>query len=109
MASAAEQGADRVVITDDNPRNEDAAGIRQQMMEGIHACERIENIADRGEAIAQIIREAGEHDVILIAGKGHEDYQEVCGQRLPFSDVEHAVAALERREFSTLEGQESDA
>lgn len=109
MASAAEQGADRVVITDDNPRGEDAADIRQQMMKGIHACERIENIADRGEAIAQVIREAGEYDVILIAGKGHEDYQEIGGQRLPFSDVAHAVAALERRGLSTLEGLESDA
>jgi UDP-N-acetylmuramoyl-L-alanyl-D-glutamate--2,6-diaminopimelate ligase len=47
--------------------------------------------------------------VILIAGKGHEDYQEVAGERLPFSDVAHAVAALERRALSTQEGLESDA
>ncbi|MHC9037434.1 hypothetical protein ACYTTR_17100, partial [Cobetia marina] len=59
--------------------------------------------------IAQVIRDAGEHDVILIAGKGHEDYQEVAGERLPFSDVAHAVAALERRALSTQEGLESDA
>ncbi|MCK8068418.1 UDP-N-acetylmuramoyl-L-alanyl-D-glutamate--2,6-diaminopimelate ligase [Cobetia sp. 1CM21F] len=109
MATAAEQGADRVVITDDNPRSEDAAAIRQQMMTGIQARERVLDIAERGEAIAQVIRDAGEHDVILIAGKGHEDYQEIDGQRLPFSDVAHAVAALERRELSMLEGQERDA
>ncbi|MDH2290672.1 UDP-N-acetylmuramoyl-L-alanyl-D-glutamate--2,6-diaminopimelate ligase [Cobetia sp. 10Alg 146] len=109
MATAAEQGADRVVITDDNPRSEEAAVIRQQMMDGIQARERAREIAGRAEAIAQVIRDAGEHDVILIAGKGHEDYQEVAGERLPFSDVAHAVAALERRALSTQEGLESDA
>ena len=52
---------------------------------------------DRAAAIALVLQEAGADDVVLIAGKGHEDYQETAGERRPFSDMEHARAALARR------------
>ncbi|ALM52140.1 UDP-N-acetylmuramoyl-L-alanyl-D-glutamate--2,6-diaminopimelate ligase [Halomonas huangheensis] len=99
MAQAAARHADRVVITDDNPRSENPESIRDAMLSGLgpadrqHGC----NIAGRGEAIARTIREAGPEDVILIAGKGHETYQEVMGVRHDFSDLDEAQRALHAR------------
>jgi len=54
-------------------------------------------LADRREAIQRAVLEAGSRDVLLVAGKGHEDYQEIMGERLPFSDVDEGRAALIRR------------
>jgi UDP-N-acetylmuramyl-tripeptide synthetase len=97
MAAVAEREAERVVLTSDNPRTEDPTAILRQMVAGLvqPASARIE--ADRGLAIAQAVAAAGAQDVLLIAGKGHEDYQEVMGVKKPFSDLEHARAALARR------------
>ena len=99
MAQAVEPLAGRIVVTDDNPRGENAAAIRAEIMAGLSSdakglawC-----IDGRGEAIAKVIAEAEPEDVILIAGKGHETYQEIQGRRLPFSDAEHAEAALRSR------------
>lgn len=93
MGAIAEQFADAVVVTDDNPRYELAADIVNEIVSGMTAAHRAQVIHDRGQAIDFAIRNAKEGDVILVAGKGHEDYQEVAGTRRPFSD-RHYVAAL---------------
>lgn len=100
MAQAAEALADRLVITDDNPRGEVASEIRDQVLNGLSASgrEHAWNVAGRDTAIARAVAQAGADDVILIAGKGHETYQEIQGQRMPFSDQEYAEAALILRE-----------
>jgi len=95
MAQAAEQYADRVIVTDDNPRTEESAAIIQDIMAGFSDSDRVEVIADRRQAIAQAIREAGERDIVLIAGKGHESYQIIGRQKYPFSDSDIARACLE--------------
>ncbi|QJQ97193.1 MULTISPECIES: UDP-N-acetylmuramoyl-L-alanyl-D-glutamate--2,6-diaminopimelate ligase [Halomonadaceae] len=99
MAAAAEAGAGRVVITDDNPRSEEAAEIRRQMLAGLArpTDERVWNVAGRAEAIARTIAAAEPGDIVLIAGKGHESYQEIAGIKHPFSDVAEAEAALALR------------
>ncbi|MGO2133297.1 MAG: UDP-N-acetylmuramoyl-L-alanyl-D-glutamate--2,6-diaminopimelate ligase [Halomonas sp.] len=99
MAAAAECYADQLVITDDNPRSELPAHIRQQMVDGLsqQAQTSAWNIGGRREAILQAVSEAADEDVILIAGKGHEDYQEIAGVRHAFSDLAEAQAALEQR------------
>ncbi|MCE8014644.1 UDP-N-acetylmuramoyl-L-alanyl-D-glutamate--2,6-diaminopimelate ligase [Halomonas sp. MCCC 1A17488] len=100
MAAAAERHADRLVVTDDNPRSEDPAQIRAQILAGVSeaAAPRTESIAGRREAIARTLAQAGSDDVVLIAGKGHEPYQEIDGVRHAFSDLAEADAALARRE-----------
>jgi UDP-N-acetylmuramoyl-L-alanyl-D-glutamate--2,6-diaminopimelate ligase len=96
MAAAAEHHADRVVLTSDNPRSEDPQAILTQMLQGLKRPSDSQPIVDRAQAIASAVREASAHDVVLVAGKGHEDHQEVQGVKLPFSDVAHAQAALQR-------------
>jgi UDP-N-acetylmuramoyl-L-alanyl-D-glutamate--2,6-diaminopimelate ligase len=90
MAKIACDESDRVILTSDNPRSEDPAVIIQQMEQGIDMGEKRKalSIVDRREAIkaAVSISEAG--DVILVAGKGHEKYQEIKGVRTPFDDKE---------------------
>lgn len=95
MARAAELGADALVITDDNPRTEPSAVIIEQILSGIEHTGNVAVIANRAEAISQIIQQARAGDVILLAGKGHETYQEIDGVRHPFSDIEQAEAALQ--------------
>jgi UDP-N-acetylmuramoyl-L-alanyl-D-glutamate--2,6-diaminopimelate ligase len=97
MGAIAAQRADRVVITSDNPRGEAPQHILAQILAGIVGHDDVDVIEDRREAIADAVAEAGAHDVILLAGKGHEDYQEVQGVRRPFSDAAEAAAALARR------------
>jgi UDP-N-acetylmuramoyl-L-alanyl-D-glutamate--2,6-diaminopimelate ligase len=86
-----------VVVTSDNPRAEPPAAILAEIAAGIAQREGVELIEDRRAAIAQAVAQAGANDVLLIAGKGHEDYQEIAGIRQPFSDVAEASAALARR------------
>ena len=91
MGAVAERLADRVLLTSDNPRGEDPAAIIADIAAGmLHA----EHEPDRRQAIRRAIAEAAPEDVILLAGKGHEDYQEVAGTRSHFSDSEEAAAAL---------------
>lgn len=90
MGAAAARGADAVIVTDDNPRSEDPAAIRREVLAG---CPRAEEIADRGTAIAAGIAMLGNGDVLLIAGKGHETGQIVGKETLPFDDVEVARRA----------------
>lgn len=88
MGRIAAELADGVVVTDDNPRFEDAAAIRAQVMAGAKAVGAmvVREIGDRKKAIEETIAGAGPHDVILVAGKGHEEGQIVGGETLPFDD-----------------------
>ena len=88
MAREAEKLADRVVVTDDNPRSEDPEAIAQDILAGFAGAARFSVIHDRAEAIESTIRSATPNDVVLIAGKGHEAYQEIAGHKYPFSDAE---------------------
>jgi UDP-N-acetylmuramoyl-L-alanyl-D-glutamate--2,6-diaminopimelate ligase len=88
MGKIAHDLADLVVVTDDNPRTENAASIRAEILKGAPAAK---EIGDRGEAIATAIAGLGAGDVLVVAGKGHEDYQIVGTEKLAFSD--HAVVA----------------
>jgi UDP-N-acetylmuramoyl-L-alanyl-D-glutamate--2,6-diaminopimelate ligase len=94
MAKAAEKGADLLVLTSDNPRSEQPQHIIAQMMDGLVNPAQAIVCIDRAEAIAQAIEKAKPQDVILIAGKGHENYQEIKGLKIPFSDEKQALAAL---------------
>lgn len=91
MGRAAMAGADHVCITSDNPRWEDADAILAEVASGAPGAVRI---ADRAQAIAQVIAQANIADVVLLAGKGHESTQEIRGRRYAFDDAVHAQAAL---------------
>lgn len=93
MARIAESYADQLVITSDNPRSENPKDIIAEVMSGLQVPESAVSEVDRLAAIRRAIAGANEDDVILIAGKGHEDYQLVAGNRLPFSDQEVALSA----------------
>ncbi len=97
MGAAAQQHADRVLVTSDNPRGEEPAVIVHQILLGTIASQRIRAEPDRAAAIAMALSEAAAADVVLIAGKGHETWQEAAGIKRPFSDVEHARQAIARR------------
>ncbi|MCW8955872.1 MAG: UDP-N-acetylmuramoyl-L-alanyl-D-glutamate--2,6-diaminopimelate ligase [Gammaproteobacteria bacterium] len=86
MAAAAENSADRIIITDDNPRTEDGQQIIEDIQAGFKHPEAIEIIRDRKQAIVHAIESASEQDMVLIAGKGHEDYQIIGDIKYPFSD-----------------------
>ncbi|WP_150303208.1 UDP-N-acetylmuramoyl-L-alanyl-D-glutamate--2,6-diaminopimelate ligase [Pseudomonas saliphila] len=100
MGRIAEEYADRVVVTDDNPRNEPSSSIIGQICQGIGKPQKITVLANRAEAIAHTISRAHREDVILLAGKGHETYQEINGVRHAFSDYEQAECALQQWEAS---------
>jgi UDP-N-acetylmuramoyl-L-alanyl-D-glutamate--2,6-diaminopimelate ligase len=89
--------ADRVVLTSDNPRSEDPASIAAQIREGITARVTVSVELDRRAAIREAILGAGENDVVLVAGKGHETDQTAGGRTLPFDDAAEARAALRER------------
>jgi UDP-N-acetylmuramoyl-L-alanyl-D-glutamate--2,6-diaminopimelate ligase len=93
MGQAAVAGADEVWITSDNPRNEDPRRIIDDILAGTGDKPHVE--PDRARAIFEAIGGAHHGDVVVIAGKGHEDYQEITGERQPFSDVAVARKALE--------------
>lgn len=95
MAGIAENLADWVVLTDDNPRHESAQAIMDEMLTGMEQPATAICVHDRGRAIALAIRAAREGDCVLIAGKGHERYQEYAGIRRSFNDVEAAQRAQE--------------
>lgn len=101
MGAIAERQADQVVLTSDNPRDEAPGFILSQILAGVTGHDDVDVIEERGEAIDDVVRRAAPADVVLLAGKGHEDYQETAGVRRPFSDLDHAAAALARRAGST--------
>jgi UDP-N-acetylmuramoyl-L-alanyl-D-glutamate--2,6-diaminopimelate ligase len=102
MGEIAARGADRLIVTDDNPRSEDPAAIRRAMLDGALAVQPSERgevleIGDRGGAIAAAVADAAAGDTVLIAGKGHEPGQEIAGVIHPFDDREVLRRALEER------------
>lgn len=86
MAAIAEQFADIVVVTDDNPRSEEPQAIVKDIMAGFGDASKVKAIHGRSEAVTSAIMQAGKDDVVLIAGKGHEDYQLIGNRRLDYSD-----------------------
>jgi UDP-N-acetylmuramoyl-L-alanyl-D-glutamate--2,6-diaminopimelate ligase len=94
MAAAVEREADRLLLTSDNPRSEDPLQILAQMGVGLVRPETVEVEPDRAAAIARMVAKAGAQDIVLLAGKGHEDYQEIAGVKRPFSDLEQGRSAL---------------
>lgn len=97
MGAAALAGADEVVVTSDNPRLEAPQAIIDDVLRGLPDAARVRVQVDRARAIESALHEAAAADVVLIAGKGHEDYQDVGGQKLPFSDALEARRALAAR------------
>jgi UDP-N-acetylmuramoyl-L-alanyl-D-glutamate--2,6-diaminopimelate ligase len=103
MGQSAVRGAAHVVVTSDNPRSEDPARILEQVMAGarhspvIAAARSLHAIEDRRAAIVHAVCQAAPEDVVLIAGKGHEQTQEMAGVKHPFCDVAEATAALQVR------------
>jgi UDP-N-acetylmuramoyl-L-alanyl-D-glutamate--2,6-diaminopimelate ligase len=103
MGAVAGRLSDVIVITSDNPRSEDPQRIIEEIQRGItsdtrrDSTQRVATIVDRGEAIARAIQLAGAGDLVLIAGKGHEQYQVIGDKVLPFDDVAVAREALTRR------------
>ncbi len=95
MGAVAEALADAVLVTSDNPRGEDPDAIIAAILGGMKSRPRVE--ADRARAVAAAVAEADVADVILLAGKGHEPYQEIAGVRHAYSDLEAAKSALEAR------------
>lgn len=96
MAAVAEQRSDALLLTSDNPRSEDPQAILAQVRQGLQGTGARE-VSDRAEAIATAVLAADTADVVLVAGKGHEAYQEVAGVRHPFSDQVEARRALAQR------------
>jgi len=97
MGALACRLADRVVVTSDNPRLEPPDFIISQILAGVIGHDEVDVIENRAEAVRHAIAGADRRDVVVIAGKGHEDYQDVGGVRHPYSDVDAAEAALQMR------------
>ena len=97
MGAAAAAHADAIVLTDDNPRGEEGERIIDDIRAGIPEGSRVLTERDRGAAIALALAGAMPTDVVLVAGKGHENYQEIHGRRFPFSDAAAVRAALQAR------------
>lgn len=101
MGAIAERYADHVIITSDNPRFEDPSQIIRDIIVGLKQPENAEVIEDRPKAIQKAIKGNGTKDIVLIAGKGHEDYQEVRGVRHHMDDREIALKAITRQNRSS--------
>jgi DNA-binding MarR family transcriptional regulator len=97
MAASAERLAGLVIVTDDNPRGENGDAIVADILAGFARSDSVVVQRDRAKAIARAIGEAGPNDIVLIAGKGHEPYQEIDGIRHPFDDTTVARQCLEER------------
>jgi UDP-N-acetylmuramoyl-L-alanyl-D-glutamate--2,6-diaminopimelate ligase len=97
MAAAAEKLADKVIVTDDNPRTENAQVIVSDILRGFARMDDVLVIGDRAKAIEEAIFSAADDDVVLIAGKGHEEVQIVGEERLPFSDASEVERVLAMR------------
>jgi UDP-N-acetylmuramoyl-L-alanyl-D-glutamate--2,6-diaminopimelate ligase len=97
MGRVAAQLADGVVLTSDNPRSEEPARILADIADGIGGARAFRSVVDRAQAIADAIRQADARDVVLVAGKGHEPYQDIGGVKRPFSDEREVRAALAAR------------
>ncbi len=103
MARIAVKASDRVILTSDNPRNEEPEVILEEMFRGVPVEERrkVLRITNRREAIRAAVQMAHPGDILLVAGKGHETYQEIKGERFPFDDREELLNAFSEGESST--------
>lgn len=97
MAGTAARYSAQVIVTDDNPRTESPQQIVEDILAGMPVGARFQVLHDREQAIAEAIAQADDRDIVLIAGKGHETYQEVQGERRPFDDVVVAQRYLQQR------------
>lgn len=97
MAQVAATYADRIIVTSDNPRTENPDLIIADILDGFEELENVTSITNRKDAIAKAIEEASANDLILIAGKGHENYQEINGVRHPFDDLQVAREILQSK------------
>ncbi|MCK5446416.1 MAG: UDP-N-acetylmuramoyl-L-alanyl-D-glutamate--2,6-diaminopimelate ligase, partial [Rhodospirillaceae bacterium] len=102
MGAAAMRNADRVIVTDDNPRSEDPATVRAQVLQGAPGAT---EIADRGLAIRAAVAELNQGDVLLVAGKGHEQGQIVGDEILAFNDAEEILSAIKQAPKATEDGK----
>jgi len=96
MAKVSELFADKVIVTSDNPRTENPDVIIADIIAGFEKLDKVASVTSRREAIQRAIQEADTSEIILIAGKGHEDYQEINGQREHFDDREIAAELLQQ-------------
>jgi UDP-N-acetylmuramoyl-L-alanyl-D-glutamate--2,6-diaminopimelate ligase len=97
MAKVSEEFADKIIVTSDNPRTENPDLIITDILDGFENLDSVKSITNRKEAIERAITEASENEIILIAGKGHENYQEVNGKRHHFDDREVALEFLTQK------------
>jgi UDP-N-acetylmuramoyl-L-alanyl-D-glutamate--2,6-diaminopimelate ligase len=97
MGKVAQKWSDLTVITSDNPRDEDPREIIRDILEGIDDPSKVLIEEDRRKAIELAINKAEEGDIVLIAGKGHEDYQEIKGVKYPFKDSQIVKEAISVR------------
>ena len=104
MGAIAAQKADRVVVTSDNPRGEKAESIVAHILLGLSPCQSVDVQTDRAQAIAEAITRAAPNDVVLLAGKGHEETQEIAGIKHLFSDRTHTQQALQKRKIKASGG-----
>jgi UDP-N-acetylmuramoyl-L-alanyl-D-glutamate--2,6-diaminopimelate ligase len=95
MGRIASEKADLVIVTDDNPRSEDPAAIRAEVMKGAPGAR---EIGDRAEAIRTAVNELRDGDILVVAGKGHETGQIIGDRTLPFSDHDEVRAAIAERQ-----------
>lgn len=100
MAKAAEQGADKVILTQDNPRHESSKQIMSDILKGFSYPEQVAIIEARQDAIQQAIADANPEDIVLVAGKGHECVQIIGANKLPFDDTLEVTKALEERRLT---------
>jgi UDP-N-acetylmuramyl-tripeptide synthetase len=104
MGAVAERQADRLVITSDNPRQEDPESIIEHILAGLTPRAQAQVQVDRARAIADTLLQAAAADVVLLAGKGHETTQEIAGVQRAFSDHQHAEAGLAARRATSAQG-----
>ncbi|MFK7912069.1 MAG: UDP-N-acetylmuramoyl-L-alanyl-D-glutamate--2,6-diaminopimelate ligase [Akkermansiaceae bacterium] len=101
MGAAAAEGSDYCIITSDNPRSEDPEAIIREIEPGL-AGKKFQSITDRAEAIQTAVNISGEGDIILVAGKGHESYQEIKGERHEFDDRRAAYKAINSKSIEVI-------
>jgi UDP-N-acetylmuramoyl-L-alanyl-D-glutamate--2,6-diaminopimelate ligase len=94
MGRIAETLAHHVMVTSDNPRSEDPQQIANDILSGFEQAQHAQVNLDRATAILQVMRQAKPQDIVLVAGKGHEETQEIAGKKLPFSDAVHVRLAM---------------
>ena len=95
MGRIAEELADKVILTDDNPRNEKSEVIIRDILSGLKKSEKAQVVTDRATAIKHGITQAKNDDIVLIAGKGHEEYQIIEGRKSYFNDYQQAMSVLQ--------------